>query len=295
VAYGSIAPAVAHRSLAPMPGPGSRPGDNDKEYAVKVVILAGGLGTRLSEETTIRPKPMVEIGNMPILWHIMKIYSAHGLNDFVVCLGYKGEVVKEFFANYAMRHSDVVFDLAANSIELLPARSEPWRVTCVDTGADSLTGGRIKRVAHLLDDTFCLTYGDGVGDIDIAAEIDFHRNHGKLATLTAVQPGGRFGAFQLSAGGDAVSHFHEKPKGDGAWVNGGFFVLEPGVLAYIADDRTIWEREPMERLSQEGQLQAWRHTGFWQSMDTLRDKQVLQDLWDRDPPWKLWSDDGCRQ
>ncbi|MDP6376446.1 MAG: glucose-1-phosphate cytidylyltransferase [Pseudomonadales bacterium] len=256
---------------------------------MKVVILAGGFGTRLSEETTIRPKPMVEIGTMPILWHIMKIYSAHGLNDFIVCLGYKGEVIKEFFANYAMHHSDIVFDLANNTMELLPSDAEPWRVTCVDTGSESLTGGRLKRVGHLLDDTFCLTYGDGVGDIDIKAAIGFHRAHGKLATLTAVQPGGRFGAFQLAAGGTQVRNFHEKPKNDGAWVNGGYFVLEPGVLEYIDGDRTVWERDPMERLSREGELLAWRHAGFWQPMDTLRDKQVLEELWQTDPPWKIWS------
>ncbi len=258
---------------------------------MKAVILAGGLGTRLAEETAVRPKPMVEIGGHPILWHIMKIYSAHGINDFVVCLGYKGEVVKEYFANYCMRSADVVFDLQHNRMEILQRKSEPWRVTCIDTGAASMTGGRLKRVGHLLDETFCLTYGDGVGDIDITAEIQFHKAHGRLATLTAVQPSGRFGAFHLHEQSDAVSGFHEKPKGDGAWVNGGFFVLEPGAIDYIDGDITTWEREPMEQLSAEGQLVAWRHTGFWQSMDSLRDRHLLEDLWSKpNPPWKIWRD-----
>ena len=258
---------------------------------MKAVILAGGLGTRLAEETTVRPKPMVEIGGHPILWHIMKIYSAHGINEFVVCLGYKGEVIKEYFANYCMRTADVVFDLQHNRMEILQRKSEPWRVTCIETGAASMTGGRLKRVSHLLDETFCLTYGDGVGDVDLAAAIEFHKAHGRLATLTAVQPSGRFGAFHLHEQSDAVSGFHEKPKGDGAWVNGGFFVLEPGVMDYIDGDSTTWEREPMEQLSAEGQLVAWRHTGFWQSMDSLRDRQLLEDLWSQpDPPWKIWLD-----
>jgi glucose-1-phosphate cytidylyltransferase len=258
---------------------------------MKAVILAGGLGTRLAEETTVRPKPMVEIGGRPILWHIMKIYSAHGINDFVVCLGYKGEVVKEYFANFCMRSADVVFDLRRNQMEILRHKAEPWRVTCIDTGEHSMTGGRLKRVRHTLDDTFCLTYGDGVGDIDIAAEIAFHRAHGRLATLTAVQPSGRFGAFQLAVGRDDISGFHEKPKGDGAWVNGGFFVLEPKAIDYIDGDATTWEREPMERLSAEGELKAWRHSGFWQSMDSLRDKHLLEELWSKGaPPWKIWCD-----
>ncbi len=257
---------------------------------MKVVILAGGFGTRLSEETSIRPKPMVEVGGMPILWHIMKIYSSFGLNDFVVCLGYKGDTIKDYFFNYCMRNSDAVFDLSNNSVELLNTRSEPWRVSCIDTGSDSLTGGRLKRVAHLLDDTFCLTYGDGVGNIDIRAAIDFHKAHGKHATLTAVQPSGRFGAFQLGSEDASISSFKEKPKGDGAWINGGFFVLEPAVLSYIEGDLTVWEREPMEQLAQDGQLQAFRHHGFWQSMDTLRDKQVLESLWESGaPPWKVWQ------
>jgi glucose-1-phosphate cytidylyltransferase len=256
---------------------------------MKVVILAGGLGTRLSEETSVRPKPMVEIGGMPILWHIMKIYSHYGLHDFVICLGYRGEYIKQFFANYCLNRSDVTFDLATNSLEIQHGHCEPWRVACIETGADSMTGGRLRRVRNLLDDTFCFTYGDGVGDIDISAAIDFHRAHGKLATLTAVQPVGRFGAFQLAGEDSAVHGFHEKPKGDGAWINGGFFILEPDVIDYIVDDSTTWERDPLERLSNEGQLQAWRHGGFWQSMDTLRDKQLLNDLWDEgDAPWKLW-------
>lgn len=258
---------------------------------MKVVILAGGFGTRISEETSIRPKPMVEIGGMPILWHIMKIYSSYGLNEFVICLGYKGEMIKEYFFNYCMRNSDAVFDLANNSVELRNTRSEPWTVHCVETGKDSLTGGRLGRVGHLLDDTFCLTYGDGVSDVNISSLIEFHRAHGKHATLTAVQPSGRFGAFQLESDSDAIASFKEKPKGDGAWINGGFFVLEPEVLSYIEGDSTIWEREPMEQLAVEGQLEAHRHHGFWQSMDTLRDKEVLQGLWEEGaPPWKVWQD-----
>ena len=256
---------------------------------MKVVILAGGLGTRLSEETVVRPKPMVEIGGQPILWHIMKIYSTHGFNDFVVCLGYKGELIKDYFANYCLRHSDVVFDLANNRMEIQPTRGEPWRVTCIDTGEASMTGGRVKRVRHLLDGTFCLTYGDGVADVDISASVEFHKSHGRLATVTVVQPSGRYGAIQLAEGSHSVQGFREKPKGDGAWVNGGFFVLEPEVIDYIENDLTTWEMEPMERLSADDQLMAWQHQGFWQSMDSLRDKQVLQQLWDSgNPPWRLW-------
>lgn len=258
---------------------------------MKVVILAGGLGTRLAEETTVRPKPMVEIGGRPILWHIMKIYAAHGIDDFIVCLGYKGEVIKDYFANYCLRNSDVVFDLGRNQMEIIPRKGEPWRVTCVDTGEGSMTGGRLRRVGHLLDDTFCLTYGDGVGNVDISAAIEFHKSHGRLATLTAVQPQGRFGAFQLLDGGNQISGFHEKPRGDGGWVNGGFFVLEPKAIEYIDSDATTWEREPMERLSAEGELMAWKHDGFWQSMDSLRDRHLLDGLWNGgNPPWKIWRD-----
>ena len=257
---------------------------------MKAVILAGGLGTRLSEETSVRPKPMVEVGGNPILWHIMKIYAAHGITDFVICLGYRGEYIKEYFANYVLKRSDVTFDLANNKMSFHNSICEPWTVTCIDTGAESMTGGRLRRVRHLIDETFCFTYGDGVADIDLNAALDFHRNHGKLATLTAVQPAGRFGAFRLDKDSDQVSGFQEKPKGDGAWINGGFFILEPGAIDYIEEDSTVWERQPMERLSSEGQLKAWRHSGFWQSMDTLRDKQLLNDLWDAgDAPWKIWE------
>jgi len=254
---------------------------------MKAVILAGGLGTRLSEETVTRPKPMVEIGGRPILWHILKIYSSHGIHDFVICAGYKGYVIKEYFANYFLHMSDVTFDMKENRMEVHSKRSEPWRVTIVDTGDDTLTGGRIKRIASYVDDTFCLTYGDGVADVDVAAAIDFHRKQGVKATLTAVQPSGRFGALGLANG--KVSVFQEKPQGDGAWINGGFFVLEPSVFDYIGGDETIWERDPLERLSREGQLAAYEHNGFWQPMDTLRDKLLLEQLWEeRKAPWKIW-------
>jgi glucose-1-phosphate cytidylyltransferase len=257
---------------------------------MKVVILAGGLGTRLSEETSVRPKPMVEIGGMPILWHIMKIYSHYGLNDFIVCLGYRGEHIKEYFANFCLKRSDVVFDLAKNTMEFANSRIDPWRVSCIETGAHTMTGGRLKRVRHLLDGTFCFTYGDGVGNIDIKGAINFHKKHGRLATLTAVQPGGRFGTFQLKDSTEVTS-FREKPKGDGAWVNGGFFVLEPEAIDYIDGDQVTWELEPLERLSHHGQLHAWRHDGFWQAVDTLRDKQLVNDIWDSGKaPWKLWRD-----
>jgi glucose-1-phosphate cytidylyltransferase len=258
---------------------------------MKVVILAGGFGTRISEESAVRPKPMVEVGGMPILWHIMKIYSHFGLNDFVVCLGYRGEYIKQYFAEFCLRRSDVVFDLARNTMELRNSRTDPWRVTCIDTGEHSMTGGRLRRVREHLDGTFCLTYGDGVADVDIRKLIDFHRAHKRFASLTAVQPGGRFGAFQLHEGTSQIALFHEKPKGDGAWVNGGFFVLEPQAIDYIAEDSTTWEREPLEHLSRDGQLHAYRHSGFWQSLDTLRDKQLLNDLWNAGkPPWKVWKD-----
>jgi glucose-1-phosphate cytidylyltransferase len=258
---------------------------------VKVVILAGGYGTRISEESGVRPKPMVEIGGRPILWHIMKIYSAHGLNDFVICCGYKSHVIKEYFANYYLRSADVTFDLAKNSTHIHRSNSvEPWKVTLVETGESAMTGGRLKRVREYLDsETFCLTYGDGVSNVNIRDLIEFHRRQKTLATLTAAQPPGRFGAFNLAQGSNKIPLFNEKPEGDGAWVNTGFFVLEPGVMEYITGDSTVWEREPLERLAREGQLSAYRHTGFWQPMDSLRDKHVLEDLWNRDsPPWKVW-------
>jgi glucose-1-phosphate cytidylyltransferase len=254
---------------------------------MKAVILAGGLGTRLSEETVMRPKPMVEIGGRPILWHILKIYSSHGINDFVICAGYKGYVIKEYFANYFLHMSDVTFDMKENRMEVHSKRSEPWRVTIVDTGDDTLTGGRLKRIAPYVDETFCMTYGDGVADVNIAGVIECHRKQGLKATLTAVQPSGRFGALGLAAG--KVVSFQEKPQGDGAWINGGFFVLEPSVFDYIEDDDTSWEKTPLERLSKEGQLAAYEHDGFWQPMDTLRDKLLLERLWEeKRAPWKTW-------
>ena len=254
---------------------------------MKCVILAGGLGTRISEETSMRPKPMVEIGGMPILWHVMKIYSAHGIRDFVVCAGYRGYVIKEYFANYFLHMSDVTFDMRDNSMEVHQKHAEPWKVTIVDTGANTMTGGRLKRVApYLGDEPFCFTYGDGVGDIDIKASISHHLKNKRLATVTAVQPPGRFGMLDISE--SAVSGFIEKPEGDGGWINGGFFVLDPKVLDYIADDSTTWEREPLQRLASENQLSAFVHTGFWQPMDTLRDKLLLEELWAKGTaPWKL--------
>ncbi len=257
---------------------------------MKAVILAGGLGTRLSEETTIKPKPMVEIGGKPILWHIMKQYSAHGINEFVICCGYKGYVIKEFFANYFLHTSDVTFDLQNNSMEVHQRFAEPWKVTLVDTGDTSMTGGRLKRVRRFVeaDDAFCFTYGDGVADIDIGASLAFHKEHGLLGTMTAVQPPGRFGAIDFE--GERVMAFREKPQGDGAWINGGYFVLSPKVIDYIDGDTTVWEKEPMERLADEGQLSAFRHTGFWHPMDTLRDKVLLEELWQTGKaPWKVWK------
>ena len=257
---------------------------------MKAVILAGGLGTRLSEETSIRPKPMVEIGGKPILWHIMKMYSHHGINDFIICCGYKGYVIKEYFANYFLHMSDVTFDMQANSMHVHEKRAEPWKVMLVDTGDDSMTGGRLGRVANYLkgEQAFCFTYGDGVGDIDIRASIDFHFKHGKHATLTATYPPGRFGALDIR--NHQVMQFKEKPKGDGAMINGGFFVLSPEVLGHIQDDDTVWEREPLTTLAEEGQLMAFEHHGFWQPMDTLRDKIHLEDLWATGKaPWKMWS------
>lgn len=259
---------------------------------MKAVILAGGFGTRLSEETGVRPKPMVEIGGYPILWHIMKIYSSYGINDFVICCGYKANMIKEYFASYFLHMSDVTFNMTANKMEVHQARVEPWCVTLVDTGPNTMTGGRLKRVRkYLEDETFCFTYGDGVADINIHALIEFHRSQQVLATLTAVQPEGRFGAFSLYQGESKIQSFREKPKGDGASINGGFFVLEPKVIDYIDGDQTTWEREPLERLAQEGQLAAYRHVGFWHPMDTLRDKNELESLWQKNTaPWKIWNE-----
>ncbi|MBT8421128.1 MAG: glucose-1-phosphate cytidylyltransferase [Gammaproteobacteria bacterium] len=256
---------------------------------MKAVILSGGLGTRLSEETEIKPKPMVEIGAMPILWHIMKIYSAHGIDDFVICCGYKGYVIKKFFADYFLHQSDVTFDIANDRMEVHRHTAEPWRVTLLNTGENTQTGGRLKRARSYVEDedTFCFTYGDGLANVDIAASIAFHRDQKTLATTTAVQPPGRFGA--LSMDGCKIIAFEEKPKGDGSWINGGFFVLSPGIFDYIEGDETHWEGEPMEQLAREGQLSAFRHHGFWRSMDSLRDKTILNGLWDSgNAPWKVW-------
>lgn len=257
---------------------------------MKAVILAGGYGTRISEESAVRPKPMVEIGGKPILWHIMKIYSAYGINDFIICCGYKGFIIKEYFANYFLHMADVTFDIRHNNMEVHQNNAEPWRVTLVDTGDGTMTGGRIRRVKDYIgNETFCLTYGDGVSNIDIGRLIAFHREQATLATLTAVQPPGRFGAFTLEHAQHKISTFKEKPHGDGAWINGGFFVLEPAVIDYINGDSTVWEREPMEKLAQAGMLSAYKHYGFWHPMDTLRDKMVLEELWtSSEPPWKVW-------
>ena len=258
---------------------------------MKAVILAGGFGTRLTEESAVRPKPMVEIGGRPILWHIMKTYSVYGINDFVICCGYKGDVIKEFFARYHLQMSDVRFDLRTDTMtRLRDTGVEPWTVTLVDTGEATMTGGRLRRVAEHLDDgTFCFTYGDCVAAIKIDELIRFHREQGAVATLTAVQPPGRFGALALARGQTRITRFTEKPSGDGGWVNGGFFVLEPAAIDYIADDSTVWEREPLERLAQDGLLAAYKHRGYWQSMDTLRDKMVLESDWNTGkPPWKVW-------
>jgi len=257
---------------------------------VKVVILAGGYGTRISEESAVRPKPMVEIGGKPILWHIMKIYAAHGHSEFVICAGYKSYMIKEYFAGYFLRSSDVTFDLAQNSFEAHGSEVEPWRVTVVDTGDATMTGGRLRRAReHLGDETFCLTYGDCVADVDITALVGFHRDHDVLATVTAVQPPGRFGALSLGHDENKIEEFVEKPSGDGGWVNGGFFVCEPRVLDYVESDATVWEREPLEGLARDDQLVAYRHHGYWQPMDTLRDKTVLEERWAADDaPWKTW-------
>lgn len=257
---------------------------------MKAVILAGGLGTRISEETHIKPKPMIEIGGMPILWHIMKIYSHHGINDFVICCGYKGYLIKEYFANYFLHMSDITFDMQNNTMAVHQRKAEPWKVTLIDTGADTMTGGRIKRVAaHVRDDeSFCLTYGDGVSNVDISASIAFHQQHGLKATLTSTYPPGRFGVLDIRD--RKVSSFREKPKGEGGLVNGGFFVLSSQVLDYIDGDDTIWERGPLERLAEEGQLAAYEHDGFWQPMDTLRDKTFLDELWaSGKAPWRVWA------
>lgn len=256
---------------------------------MKVVILAGGLGTRLSEETVLKPKPMVEIGGSPILWHIMKIYAAHGFTEFVVCLGYRGYIIKEYFANYFLHQSDVTFDMKENNMKIHNSQAEPWKVTLVDTGVDTMTGGRVKRVKEYLDnEPFLLTYGDGVGSINIKESLKFHYENKKLLTVTAVQPSGRFGALNISDSNEVIS-FLEKPKGDGAWINGGFFICEPEVLDYITEDSTIFEKEPLENIASDGQMVAFKHTGFWKPMDTLRDKQELENLWESgQAPWKNW-------
>jgi len=258
---------------------------------VKAVILAGGFGTRISEESSIKPKPMVEIGGKPILWHIMKTYSAYGINDFVICCGYKSYIIKEYFSNYYLHCADVTLDLENNQMEVHNSSVEPWRVTLVETGDETMTGGRLKRVRrHLGNETFCFTYGDGVSNVNIGELLAFHKAQGALATLTAVQPPGRFGAFKLGHHENKVDSFKEKPDGDGAWVNSGYFVLEPEVIDYIDGDAVSWEKEPMEKLATSGQLAAFRHHGFWQPMDTLRDKHVLEDLWDGgEAPWKVWQ------
>jgi glucose-1-phosphate cytidylyltransferase len=255
---------------------------------MKAVILAGGLGTRISEESHLKPKPMIEIGGKPILWHILKLYSYHGINDFVICLGYKGYIIKEYFANYFLHMSDVTFDMASNSMEVHQQYAEPWRVTIVDTGDTTMTGGRLKRVKEYIGgETFCFTYGDGVSDIDIGKTIAFHRQHRKIATVTAIQPPGRYGALNIER--ESVRSFQEKPAGDGSWINGGYFVLEPEALDYIEGDQTSWELQPLQRLATDGQLMAYEHRGFWQAMDTLRDKTHLEELWSTNPPWKVWK------
>lgn len=260
------------------------------DLTMKAVILAGGLGTRISEETIIRPKPMIEIGGKPILWHIMKIYSAYNIHDFIICLGYKGYMIKEYFANYFLHMSDVTLDITKNKMEIHQNNAEPWRITLVETGENTMTGGRLKRIANYLDDEdFCLTYGDGVADININALIAHHKQQQTLATLTATQPPGRFGALHLE--NEKITGFKEKPQGDGSWVNGGFFVLSPIVINYIHDDDTVWEKYPLERLAKEGQLSAYFHQGFWYAMDTLRDKNYLEELWTAGiAPWKIWED-----
>jgi glucose-1-phosphate cytidylyltransferase len=255
---------------------------------MKAVILAGGLGSRLAEETVARPKPMVEIGGMPLLWHVMKHYSGHGIDDFVICLGYRGYMIKEYFANYYLHTSDVTFDVANNAMEVHRSTAEPWRVTLVDTGQGTMTGGRLKRALDHVDGEFCFTYGDGVADVDIGALIEHHRSERTVATVTAVQPPGRWGALEASGG--RIRGFREKPEGDSGWINGGFFVLSPAVAHYLDDDDTVWEREPLERLAREGELSAYQHRGFWQAMDTIRDRDALQRYWESgNAPWKTWD------
>ncbi len=258
---------------------------------MKAMILAGGFGSRISEESTVRPKPMVEIGGMPILWHIMKIYASFGISEFVVCCGYKGHVIKEWFSDYLIRSSDVTFDFNDNSTTIHTSVAEPWKVTLADTGLTTMTGGRIKRALEYVDgDQFCLTYGDGVSDIDIAASLAFHKKHGKKVTMTAVQPDQRFGVFPLAPGEEAITHFREKPKGDAVWTNAGFFVLDRSVADYIDGDETVWEVGPMQKLAGEGEVMAFRHRGFWQPMDNLNDKNTLENIWQGgNPPWKHWS------
>ncbi len=257
---------------------------------MKAVILAGGYGTRISEETAVRPKPMVEIGDKPILWHIMKIYSFYGINEFIICCGYKGYMIKEYFANYFLYMSDVTFDMINNKTEIHQNGAESWRVTLIDTGEETMTGGRLKRARDYIgDDTFCLTYGDGVSNVNIKQLINFHVEQKTLATLTAVQPPGRFGAISLKQDENKILSFREKTKGDGAWINGGFFILEPRVMDYISDDTTVWEQEPLQKLAHNGMLSAYKHDGFWQPMDTLQDKNVLEELWNAcKAPWKVW-------
>ncbi|MDA7891104.1 glucose-1-phosphate cytidylyltransferase [Akkermansiaceae bacterium] len=255
---------------------------------MKAVLLAGGLGTRLSEETHLKPKPMVEIGGRPIIWHIMKLYAAHGINEFIICAGYRGYVIKEYFTNYFLHMSDVTFNMENNTMEVHKKRAEDWKVTIVDTGEETMTGGRLKRVKEYIgDETFCFTYGDGVGDVDISKTIELHKSAQRKATLTAVQPPGRYGALGIER--DIITQFQEKPEGDGAWINGGFFVLEPSVIDYISDDSMPWERAPLEALAEERQLSVFKHNGFWRPMDTLRDKVQLEELWDAGKaPWKVW-------
>jgi glucose-1-phosphate cytidylyltransferase len=258
------------------------------ENGLKAVILAGGLGTRISEESTTRPKPMIEIGGKPILWHILKIYSHHGVNEFIICCGYKGYVIKEYFANYFLHMSDVTFDMQSNTLEVHHKKAEPWKVTLIDTGDSTQTGGRLKKISPYIDDVFCMTYGDGVSSVDVSQTIQFHLAHKKLATMTAVQPQARFGALEVD--GTEVKSFQEKPQGSAGWMNGGFFVLDPKVFDYIDSDQTLWEKQPLETLAREGQLQSYFHSGFWQPMDTLRDKNLLEDLWSKgQAPWKSWE------